>query len=837
MIADNFLELCPGDIVVVATQLQDGAIAKIKGESKVPEYFDSRPVQMDYYPSQLVRKLRERGVFVAFANLSTHPELSLEHAASKQKHQSLEGFLTRISQDTHRDSGVQFFDLFEGMRSQDWVEDGQARHPSKRKYLPAETAQPCMVRNIWKAVAPFLEQKARSEPLPELAAAATAPNAALAMQRVSAGVTRDVPVSFPETGSEYNHKSGAVVSCRELTHSRSWGIVDGAMGCWHTQPPPLLSRDAGGQPVAAFDFDNTLASCDNFKGDANDWTFLTDGIGRDLGVRESIRWLHDQGYLIVVMSNNSVNRLKHYTAIKTSLARKFGRIENLSAAAGVPIVGLAGLVGKSRFHKPGTGMWDWLCETCEAGGAVRIDRERSFYVGDAAGRGGRDFADTDKGMAWNAGLPFFTETEFFNPGAPPTLPGPEKRCLFSDPPVVRQSDAAASSSRHYDDSTAAGSSRYDDDSAPAAVSDEPSESASAASARVEAPNPPEEDVDDYEVKGSSQADDNSHAVVTQASFKAGEDTRDHEWMLELEEMVLQEVTPPNAELVKKLMLMAKICDVGLDECNPTRDKYRAKALKLAALKLKGHPQLVRTEQEVEELLAPVRGVGPKTTRKVVELVTTGTMRRLDDRLADPQTTSVLQFTQIFGVGPMAAKNFYEGRDTVGSQQLRTLDELRDPSNPAKLKEAQLWWLERLDCFNQKIPRREVEVITKTVEARCKKLFGDGVVVKACGSYRRGLTMSSDVDLLLSHRDGETHKGKNGAPSFIAQLLDNLRGDGIVTRELMAERQAPHDNSNKDNVSTQAIRQFRLGSFSIKLRIHWSGRWTNCDDTNVLTDCL
>jgi hypothetical protein len=64
---------------------------------------------------------------------------------------------------------------------------------------------------------------------------------------------------------------------------------------------------------------------------------------------------------------------------------------------------------------------------CEAAGGVdeprvTICRERSFYVGDAAGRPG-DHSDSDRKMAQAAGLPFFTETEFFNPGRPPLLPG------------------------------------------------------------------------------------------------------------------------------------------------------------------------------------------------------------------------------------------------------------------------------------------------------------------------------------------------------------------------------------------------------------------------------
>jgi hypothetical protein len=43
----------------------------------------------------------------------------------------------------------------------------------------------------------------------------------------------------------------------------------------------------------------------------------------------------------------------------------------------------------------------------------------------------------------------------------------------------------------------------------------------------------------------------------------------------------------------------------------------------------------------------VRGVGPKTTAKLVELVTTGRLRRLEDRLAEPKTKAILEFTKIF----------------------------------------------------------------------------------------------------------------------------------------------------------------------------------------------
>jgi hypothetical protein len=127
MVEDSHLELSPGDIVVVGTQLHDPSIAKITGESRVQEYFDARPVQTDYHPQQLVRRLREKGVSVAYAQLTSHPELALDLARAQQKQRSLEGFLTRLSQDHHRDDAVRFFDLFEGMGKDDWIEISKVR--------------------------------------------------------------------------------------------------------------------------------------------------------------------------------------------------------------------------------------------------------------------------------------------------------------------------------------------------------------------------------------------------------------------------------------------------------------------------------------------------------------------------------------------------------------------------------------------------------------------------------------------------------------------------------------------------------------------------------------
>ena len=44
---------------------------------------------------------------------------------------------------------------------------------------------------------------------------------------------------------------------------------------------------------------------------------------------------------------------------------------------------------------------------------------------------------------------------------------------------------------------------------------------------------------------------------------------------------------------------------------------------------------------------------------------------------------------------------------------------------------------------------------------------DGVIAQACGSYRRGKKTCGDVDVLVTHPDGKSHKGL--FPKLLAKL--------------------------------------------------------------------
>lgn len=194
-------------------------------------------------------------------------------------------------------------------------------------------------------------------------------------------------------------------------------------GAW-----PIPSPDGVPRRVAAFDMDWTVTrtrSGKTFPLDADDWALWNDHVA------PTMQRLHSEGYFIVLCSNQAGVTTGNNTTREAVLA-KFAAVET---ALGVPVCAF-GATAHDRFRKPRTGMWDAL----EA--VVPIDREASFYVGDAAGRprdGTRkpkpDFSDVDYKFAHNLGLRFMVPEQCFA-GAPAqewaapafdprALPGPD----------------------------------------------------------------------------------------------------------------------------------------------------------------------------------------------------------------------------------------------------------------------------------------------------------------------------------------------------------------------------------------------------------------------------
>jgi len=170
--------------------------------------------------------------------------------------------------------------------------------------------------------------------------------------------------------------------------------------------------------VAAFDLDSTLIKFVRGGSRGNKKRATTNGLEWEWWkavVPQKLTEVHDSGYSVVVISNQNIK-----SAALTDWKKKIPLI-----AAAVPDLPfrIFAATAKDGYRKPMPGMWFEL-ERIFADEGVTIDKNASYFVGDAAGRAD-DYASTDRKLALNIGVQFYTPEEYFLkiPPAPHKLPG------------------------------------------------------------------------------------------------------------------------------------------------------------------------------------------------------------------------------------------------------------------------------------------------------------------------------------------------------------------------------------------------------------------------------
>ncbi|XP_021925510.1 uncharacterized protein F21D5.5 isoform X2 [Zootermopsis nevadensis] len=187
--------------------------------------------------------------------------------------------------------------------------------------------------------------------------------------------------------------------------------------------------------IAAYDLDGTIIVTQSghvFPKDCNDWKIAFSEVPGKL------KQLHNDGYKIVFLTNQagigrgSLN-LEDFKAKVVRIVNKLG----------VPVQTFIS-TGKGIYRKPAPGMWNAL-KNCD----VPVDVSKSFYCGDAAGREAnwapkkkKDFSSSDRLMALNLGLKFYTPEEHFLQQRPATfkLPDFNPSILQTDLPLYEPCD-------------------------------------------------------------------------------------------------------------------------------------------------------------------------------------------------------------------------------------------------------------------------------------------------------------------------------------------------------------------------------------------------------------
>ncbi|XP_047433590.1 DNA polymerase lambda [Mugil cephalus] len=195
------------------------------------------------------------------------------------------------------------------------------------------------------------------------------------------------------------------------------------------------------------------------------------------------------------------------------------------------------------------------------------------------------------------------------------------------------------------------------------------------------------------------------------------------------------------------------------------DKWRALGYSKAVNALKSYHKPVTSYQEA----CQIPGIGKSMADKIDEIMESGHLRKLDHI---GEAVPVLElFTNIWGAGAKTAQQWYQ-------QGFRTLEDIR---TKAQLNNTQKIGLKHYEDLLDRMPREEAAAIEKVVREAAQAI-DPGLVSMACGSYRRGKATCGDVDVLISHPDGKSHKG------IFSKVLQSLHDSGFLTDDLVSHEE-------------------------------------------------
>lgn len=160
-------------------------------------------------------------------------------------------------------------------------------------------------------------------------------------------------------------------------------------------------------------------------------------------------------------------------------------------------------------------------------------------------------------------------------------------------------------------------------------------------------------------------------------------------------------------------------------------------------------------------------IGKSLQDHIQEIVTTGKLSKLEHFEADEKVRTLNLFGEVWGIGPATALKLYE-------KGYRTLGDLK---NEDSLTNAQKLGLQYFDDIKTRIPRHEVQEMELLLQKAGEDVL-PGVNIICGGSYRRGKASCGDMDIIITHPDGESHKG------FLKRYVKRLKEMNFLREDLI-----------------------------------------------------
>uniref|UniRef100_A0A8C7RR31 DNA polymerase n=1 Tax=Oncorhynchus mykiss TaxID=8022 RepID=A0A8C7RR31_ONCMY len=198
-----------------------------------------------------------------------------------------------------------------------------------------------------------------------------------------------------------------------------------------------------------------------------------------------------------------------------------------------------------------------------------------------------------------------------------------------------------------------------------------------------------------------------------------------------------------------LYLFLTLPELANYERNVNRAIQKYNAYRKAASVISKYPQKIKIGEEAKKL----ERVGKEFTKKIDEFLQTGTLKKLETIRNDDTSSSINFLTRVTGIGPAPDRKFFD-------EGVKTLEGLY------------------FEEFEKRIPRVEMMVTFILQEL---ELLDAEYIRTICGSYRRSVESSGDIEILLTHPNYTSMDEKQ--PKLLHAVVEHFESIVFITDTL------------------------------------------------------
>ncbi len=194
-------------------------------------------------------------------------------------------------------------------------------------------------------------------------------------------------------------------------------------------------------------------------------------------------------------------------------------------------------------------------------------------------------------------------------------------------------------------------------------------------------------------------------------------------------------------------------------------KFKCKALNTSIPAIKAYTMEIKCGKQA---MNDIKGVGKGIAERIDEILKNGVLAELQNKNEKFESMDVLK--SITGVGDVRAEKWY-------NMGIKSIEELKIAIAEKKVTSTHHidLGLKYYEDLKERIPRAEMDELKKNIETHMKVVDKE-LIFEVCGSYRRGLPSSGDIDILVSHPKHMTHISD---AKFLSKIVKYMETTGFL----------------------------------------------------------